>query len=72
MFTVEYVLPTCPKVLTQIISAMERTQGLLGTLEIVFDSPAFPVQWVFTIIELFNVVHLGTVFKCSHVVSIYA
>jgi hypothetical protein len=37
IFMVDYVLPTCPKVLTEIISAMERTQALLGTLEVVFD-----------------------------------
>jgi hypothetical protein len=36
-FMIDYVLPTCPKVLTHIIPAMERTQGLLGTLETVFD-----------------------------------
>jgi hypothetical protein len=37
IFMIDYVLTTCPKVLTHIIPVMERTQGLLGTLEAVFD-----------------------------------
>jgi hypothetical protein len=37
IFTIDYVLPTCPKVLAYIILVMERTQGLLGTLKAVFD-----------------------------------
>jgi hypothetical protein len=31
------VLPPGPKVFTHVIPTMERTQGLLGTLEAVFD-----------------------------------
>jgi hypothetical protein len=31
------VLPPGPKVFTHVIPAMERIQGLLGTLEAVFD-----------------------------------
>jgi hypothetical protein len=34
---IDYVPPTCPKVLTHVIPTMERTTGLLGTLEAVFD-----------------------------------
>jgi hypothetical protein len=36
IFTIDSVLPTDPKVLTHLIPAMERIQGLLGTLEAVF------------------------------------
>jgi hypothetical protein len=36
-FTIDYVLSTCPKVLTHVIPAMERTQRLLGTLEVIYD-----------------------------------
>jgi hypothetical protein len=61
IFTIDFVLPTCPKALANIIPAMEGTQWLLGTLEAVFDSQAFPVRWLFIIIELLNVVHPDTV-----------
>jgi hypothetical protein len=37
IFTIDFVLPTCPKVLEHVMPAMEGTQGLLGTLEAVFD-----------------------------------
>jgi hypothetical protein len=37
MFTIDFILPIGPKVLAHVIPAMERTQGLLGTLEIIFD-----------------------------------
>jgi hypothetical protein len=37
IFTIDYVLPTGPKVLAHVIPTMERTQGLLGTLEVIFD-----------------------------------
>jgi hypothetical protein len=36
-FTIDYVLPICPKVLTDVIPAMERKQELLATLETVLD-----------------------------------
>jgi hypothetical protein len=67
---IDYVLPTCPKVLAHVIPTMERIQGLLGTLEDIFDGQSFPVRRVFTIIELFNVVHPDTIYKCSHIGSI--
>jgi hypothetical protein len=37
IFTIDSILSTCPKVLAHVIPAMERTQGLLGALEAVFD-----------------------------------
>jgi hypothetical protein len=37
IFMIDYVLSTCPKVLAHVIPAIERTQGLLDTLEAVFD-----------------------------------
>jgi hypothetical protein len=37
IFTIDYVLPTCTKVLAHVIPTMERTHGLLGTLEAIFD-----------------------------------
>jgi hypothetical protein len=37
IFKMDSVLHTGPKVLTHVIPTMERTQGLLGTLEAVFD-----------------------------------
>jgi hypothetical protein len=36
IFMIDSVLPTGLKVLTHVIPVMERTQGLLGTLEVVF------------------------------------
>jgi hypothetical protein len=37
IFTIDYVLLTCPNVFAHVMPAMERTQGLLSTLEAVFD-----------------------------------
>jgi hypothetical protein len=37
IFTIDYVMSTCHKVIAHVIPAMERTQWLLGTLETVFD-----------------------------------
>jgi hypothetical protein len=37
IFTIDSILSTCPKVLAHVIPVMERNQGLLGTLEAVFD-----------------------------------
>jgi hypothetical protein len=36
-FTIDSILCIGPKVLAHVIPVMERTQGLLGTLEAVFD-----------------------------------
>jgi hypothetical protein len=37
IFTIDSVLSTCPKLLTHVIPAIERIQGLLGTLKVVSD-----------------------------------
>jgi hypothetical protein len=37
IFVIDFVLATYPKVLAHVIPIMEETQGLLGTLEAVFD-----------------------------------
>jgi hypothetical protein len=37
IFTIDFVLPTWPKVLADVIPVMEGTQGSLGTLEAIFD-----------------------------------
>jgi hypothetical protein len=37
IFMIDSILPTGPKMLAHVIPAMERTQGLLGTFEAVFD-----------------------------------
>jgi hypothetical protein len=66
IFTIDFVLPTGPKVFAHLIPTMKKTQGLLGTLE------ALSIRRVFTIIELFNVVHPDTTFKYNHIVNIYA
>jgi hypothetical protein len=34
---IDFVLSTCSKVLAHVIPIMEGTQGLLGTLEAIFD-----------------------------------
>jgi hypothetical protein len=68
IFMIDSILSTCPKLLVHIIPTMERTQGLLGTLEVVFDEQALPVWRVFTIINLSNVVYQALL---PNVVSIY-
>jgi hypothetical protein len=37
IFTIDFVLPTYPKVLAHVIPTIEGTQELLDTLEAVFD-----------------------------------
>jgi hypothetical protein len=37
IFTIDYVLPTCSKLLTHVIHTMEGTQGFLSTHEAAFD-----------------------------------
>jgi hypothetical protein len=49
-FTIDFVLPTGPKVLAHLIPVMERAEWLLGTLEVIFDWQMLPVLQVFTII----------------------
>jgi hypothetical protein len=37
LLTIDHVLSSDPQVLTRVIPTMERAQGLLGTLEVIFD-----------------------------------
>ncbi len=67
IFTIDYVLSTCPKVLAHIIPTMERAQGLLGTREVVSDCQPLPTLRVLAIIEPINVVHPGTVSECNNI-----
>jgi hypothetical protein len=46
---------------------MERSQGLLGTLEVVSDCQPLPALRVLAIIETINVVHPGTISKCNNI-----
>jgi hypothetical protein len=57
-----HVLSSDPKVLTRVILTMERDQGLLGTLKVVFDCQPFPALRVLVTIE-----HSEIVFKCNNI-----
>jgi hypothetical protein len=46
---------------------MERSQGLLGTLEVVSDCQPLPALRVLAIIETINVVHPSTISKCNNI-----
>jgi hypothetical protein len=48
--TIDYVLSSDPKVLTRVITTMERAQGLLGTLEVESDYQPLLVLRVLVII----------------------
>jgi hypothetical protein len=37
IFTIDFVLSTCSKVLAHVIPTIEGTQGLFGTLEAIFN-----------------------------------
>ena len=54
ILTIDFVLSAGPKVLAHVIPAMERAQGLLGTLEAVSDCQALPDAprelWVLAIV----------------------
>jgi hypothetical protein len=65
--TIDHVLSSDPKVLTCVIPTMERAQGLLFTLEVVYDCQSLPALRVLSIIEPINVVHPGIVFKCNNI-----
>jgi hypothetical protein len=65
--TIDHVLSSGPQVLTRVIPTMERAQGLLDTLEVVFDYQLLPVLRVLVIIEPINVVHPDTVSKCNNI-----
>jgi hypothetical protein len=65
--TIDLVLSSDPKLLTCIISTMERAQWLLGTLEVISDCQPLPALRVLVIIEPINVVYPVTVFKCNNI-----
>jgi hypothetical protein len=65
--TIDHVLSSDPQVFARVIPTMERAQGLLCTLEIISDCQSLPTLSVLAIIELINVVHLGTVSKCNNI-----
>jgi hypothetical protein len=65
--TINHVLSSDPQVLARVIPTMERDQGLLDTLEVVFDCQPLPALRVLVIIEPINVVHPGTVSKCNNI-----
>jgi hypothetical protein len=64
---IDHVLSSDPKVLTCVIPTMERTQGLLGILEVISDCQPISALRVLVIIEPINVVHLSTIFKCNNI-----
>ena len=65
--TIDHVLSSDPQVPTRVIPTMERTQGLLDTLEVVSDCQSLPALRVLAIIEPINVVHPGTVSKFNNI-----
>jgi hypothetical protein len=65
--TIDHVLPSDPKVLARVIPTMDRAQGLLGTLEVIFDCQLLPALRMLAIIESINVVHPCTIFKCNNI-----
>jgi hypothetical protein len=65
--TINHVSSSDPQVFARVIPTMERAQGLLGTLEVVFDCKQLPARRVLAIIEPINVVHSGTVSKCNNI-----
>jgi hypothetical protein len=64
---IDHVLSSDPQVLARAMPTMERAQGLLGTLEVVFDCQPLPALTVMAIIEPINVLHPDTVFKCNNI-----
>jgi hypothetical protein len=64
---IDHVLSRDSKVLARVIPIVERAQGLLGTLEVVFDCQPLPPCRVLAIIESINVVHPVTISKCNNI-----
>jgi hypothetical protein len=64
---IDHLLFSDPKMLARVMPTMERVQGLLGILEVVFDCQPLPALRVLVIIELINIVHLDTVSKCNNI-----
>jgi hypothetical protein len=54
-------------VLARVIPTMERSQWLLGTLEVVSDCQPLPTLRVLAIIEPINIVHPDTISKCNNI-----
>jgi hypothetical protein len=67
IFTIDHVLFSDPKVLARVIPTMDKAQGLLGTLEVIFDCQPLPTLRVLAIIEPMNVVYPGTISKCNNI-----
>jgi hypothetical protein len=65
--TIDHVLSSDPKMLTRVILIMERTQVLLGILEVVSDCQPLPALSVLAIIEPINIVHPGIVSKYNNI-----
>jgi hypothetical protein len=65
--TIDHVLSSDPQVLARVIPTIERAQGLLDTLEVVFDCQPLLTLRVLAIIEPINAVHSGTVSKCNNI-----
>jgi hypothetical protein len=64
---IDHVLSSDSKVLARVRPTMKRAQGLLVTLEVVFDCQPLPALRVLAIIEPINVVHSGTVSNCNNI-----
>jgi hypothetical protein len=64
---IDHVQSSDPKVLAQVIPTMERTHGLLGTLEVISDCQLLPTLRVLAIIYPINVVHPDTISKCNSI-----
>jgi hypothetical protein len=64
---IDHILSSDTQVLAHVIRTMERVQGLLGTLEVVFDCQPLLALRVLAIIEHINIVHPDTVFKCNNI-----
>jgi hypothetical protein len=65
--TIDNVLSSDPRMLTCVIATMERAQGLLDTIKIIFNCQLLPTLRVLAIIEPINVVHPCTIFKCNNI-----
>jgi hypothetical protein len=64
---IDHILSSDPKVLTRVIPIMERTQGLLDTVEVISDCQPLPALRLLVIIEPINIVHSGIVFKYNNI-----
>jgi hypothetical protein len=65
--TIDHVLSSDSQMLARAIPTIERTQGLLGTLEVVSDCQPLPALRVLAIIEPINIVHPVIVSKYNNI-----